>query len=122
MTYYGGRRRSGRPPSSPHWMDLRYAGTCYICSADLPKGTRAFWDPRDRTITCTNIECCKAAGLTEAKMLTFGSREMTEVRTATRWIPEDRGHVVVTRFAGGGVHYRNSRGRCEDAPCCGCCS
>ena len=27
-----------------------------------------------------------------------------------------------TRFAGGGESYRNPRGRCEDAPCCGCCS
>lgn len=27
-----------------------------------------------------------------------------------------------TRFAGGGESYRNARGRCEDAPCCGCCS
>ncbi len=27
-----------------------------------------------------------------------------------------------TRFSGGGEHYVNRRGRCEDAPCCGCCS
>lgn len=27
-----------------------------------------------------------------------------------------------TRFAGGGEAYTNKRGRCEDAPCCGCCS
>lgn len=27
-----------------------------------------------------------------------------------------------TRFSGGGESYRNVRGRCEDAPCCGCCS
>ena len=26
------------------------------------------------------------------------------------------------RFAGGGEAYQNKRGRCEDAPCCGCCS
>lgn len=27
-----------------------------------------------------------------------------------------------TRFAGGGESFTNYRGRCEDAPCCGCCS
>jgi hypothetical protein len=27
-----------------------------------------------------------------------------------------------TRFSGGGESYRNLKGRCEDAPCCGCCS
>jgi hypothetical protein len=26
-----------------------------------------------------------------------------------------------TRFAGGGEQWQNKRGRCEDAPCCGCC-
>lgn len=26
------------------------------------------------------------------------------------------------RFAGGGEWTQNRRGRCEDAPCCGCCS
>jgi len=26
------------------------------------------------------------------------------------------------RFTGGGEWYQNKRGRCEDAPCCGCCS
>ena len=29
---------------------------------------------------------------------------------------------VYSRFAGGGESYRNRNGRCEDAPCCGCCS
>lgn len=27
-----------------------------------------------------------------------------------------------TRFSGGGEMFRNPRDRCEDAPCCGCCS
>jgi hypothetical protein len=27
-----------------------------------------------------------------------------------------------TRFSTGAEVYRNPRGRCEDAPCCGCCS
>jgi len=28
----------------------------------------------------------------------------------------------VTRFAGGALIIRNQTGKCEDAPCCGCCS
>lgn len=27
-----------------------------------------------------------------------------------------------TRFSSGAEVYRNRNGRCEDAPCCGCCS
>jgi hypothetical protein len=29
---------------------------------------------------------------------------------------------TVTRFSSGAEVYTNRRGRCEDAPCCGCCS
>ena len=29
---------------------------------------------------------------------------------------------AVTRFSSGAEVYTNRRGRCEDAPCCGCCS
>jgi hypothetical protein len=34
----------------------------------------------------------------------------------------DYGRRGYSRFSGGGEMYRNPRGRCEDAPCCGCCS
>lgn len=27
-----------------------------------------------------------------------------------------------TRFSSGAESFQNRRGRCEDAPCCGCCS
>jgi len=30
--------------------------------------------------------------------------------------------VHVTRFSSGAEIHQNTRGRCEDAPCCGCCS
>ena len=30
--------------------------------------------------------------------------------------------INVTTFSSGDTVYQNSRGRCEDAPCCGCCS
>ena len=30
--------------------------------------------------------------------------------------------VAITFGATGATMYQNSRGRCEDAPCCGCCS
>lgn len=33
-----------------------------------------------------------------------------------------RGGSVLTRFNSGAETYVNRRGRCIDAPCCGCCS
>ena len=38
-----------------------------------------------------------------------------------RLLASDARHGVV-RFGSGAVIYRNPAGRCEDAPCCGCCS
>lgn len=32
------------------------------------------------------------------------------------------GEIIYTTFSSGETVYRNARGRCEDAPCCGCCS
>jgi hypothetical protein len=46
-----------------------------------------------------------------------------------RWKPvhlacnEARGAAVVaTTFSSGDTIYQNAAGRCEDAPCCGCCT
>jgi len=50
-------------------------------------------------------------------------------RVGRRWLVghlvcrEERGPaVLVTRFSSGQTIMRNRRGRCEDAPCCGCCT
>jgi len=42
--------------------------------------------------------------------------------TVTRraWLEEPGDTRVI--FNDGGTFYRNPRGRCEDAPCCGCCT
>ena len=37
------------------------------------------------------------------------------LRASTRAVSD---HIVI----GGQSYYRNRRGRCEDAPCCGCCT
>lgn len=38
------------------------------------------------------------------------------------YFTEQKDRTIVTTFSSGESVYRNSRGRCEDAPCCGCCS
>ncbi len=35
--------------------------------------------------------------------------------------PDGTPRVIETRTSGG-TFIRNARGRCEDAPCCGCCT
>lgn len=41
---------------------------------------------------------------------------------ARRIVREQPVRINEFRFSSGHVAYRNSRGRCEDAPCCGCCT
>jgi hypothetical protein len=63
----------------------------------------------------------------------FNAGDEIRYDTATRkaWIHEpgdmDRpytpaGVIVFNGQDGPTTHYRNPRGRCEDAPCCGCCT
>lgn len=39
-----------------------------------------------------------------------------------RWGRGSRYGSTYTRFSSGAEVFTNKRGRCEDAPCCGCCS
>lgn len=106
-------RRSA--PAKGRWMDLRYDGKCTAGEA-LPAGTRAFYDPRDRSVTCTNLDHAEAAGLTD-DVPVWGSntttRKLRDLRLAS-YVGE--GTPDPTRT------YRRSLGGCthEDYPCCGC--
>jgi hypothetical protein len=121
------RRRNGaRSTGGSRWMNLRYAGTCKVCGASIAVGASAFYDAGAKTVTCTAIDCADADGLTTEKALTGPWDKRTDLRvlSATRIgqpapVPA---RVIVSRFNSGAVAYVNSRGRCEDAPCCGCCS
>lgn len=120
------QRRRHTAPRPARWMDLKYAGRCQVCHATLPVGTRAFYDPRDRSVTCTSIECAKAAGITKQEW--HGSPVsgnwvdvLSETRLGTQvqhaeWTDDDyaRGHSATQTW-------KQRHGRCEDAPCCGCC-
>lgn len=121
MARYGGSRRSSAPRAG-RWMDLRYAGKCSVCGKGLAAGVWAFYEPSDRTVTCVELECAKQRGLTEE--VWHGSPvsgRYVEVLTATRRDFADQGTdpFVKTRSRG---YYGHDAGRCEDAPCCGCCS
>jgi hypothetical protein len=102
-------------------MDLRYAGTCKVCGARIAAGDRAYWDASARTVTCEAMACCEADGLTTNKPLTGPWDKRRDLRErAERRIgaaaPTDP--FAKTRSRG---YYGHDAGRCEDAPCCGCC-
>ena len=79
-------------------MTLRYAGKCRDCGIHLPAGSEGTWHGRGRGISCPDCG---------------GS---VDGRPA-------RGRVSnYATFSSGETVYQNRAGRCEDAPCCGCCS
>jgi hypothetical protein len=47
-------------------------------------------------------------------------------RSGRRWIVRHlacaKGPAVIEIRTSGGSFIRNAKGRCEDAPCCGCCT
>lgn len=125
MAYRNSYRRSGSSSSGrgSRWMPLRYAGICKVCGAAIAAGAVGYWDSSARTVTCERLDCADVDGLTEHTSLTgpWDKRTDTRVLRAQR-VGAPAPSVSVTRFSSGAVVYRNTRGRCEDAPCCGCCS
>lgn len=120
-----GYRRSSSGAGS-RWMPLRFAGTCKVCGEAIAKGDLAYWDASARTVTCESLDCCEADGLTTNKPLTGPWDKRTDIRERTDYrigsAAPTSPRVIATRFNSGAVVYQNVRGRCIDAPCCGCCS
>lgn len=117
-------RRYNGPPKPARWMELRYDGSCHVCGSAIVAGTRGFYDPESREVTCTDMVCAEKDGLTTEVLSwpnTYTKRLNTH-RVGPRAPSVTPTRVTTTRFNSGAVEYRNSRGRCEDAPCCGCCS
>lgn len=128
MSRYAGRRRSSSGAGS-RWMALRYAGTCKVCGTAIPQGETAYWDAAAKTTTCWDLACCEADGLTEHRSPSgpWDNPEGTVVRRDQRLgrpadVHPNAVRVIVTRFNSGAVVTQNANGRCEDAPCCGCCT
>ena len=128
------RYRNSPRRSSSRWMALRYAGVCKVCGTSLPVDARAFWDASARTVTCDALDCAEADGLTTTEPLTgpWDKRTDTRVLTESRVRPAAPAQFTAARFGSrkvytarlnsGAVVSVNANGRCEDAPCCGCCT
>lgn len=136
----GYRRGYGRSRSSAgqgsRWMRLRYAGSCKVCGEDIAAGELAYWDAGAKTVTCERNRwaCALADGLVEAEPGSTwvgnpnGVQRLRERRAGTaapvhpNAVHSTGPRVIVSRFNSGATVTMNARGRCEDAPCCGCCT
>ena len=83
--------------TTPRTMEARYRGTCLTCAGAIIPGD---------TITYAG------------RGLTYHAGECTDERNPDARPTSRRGRSTARPYYGAGRSYR---GRCEDAPCCGCC-
>lgn len=82
-------------------MTAKYRGRCAATGRAIRPGDPIIYDTQTR-----------AATLAEPDL---------DPETAGRYLASRK--TVSDTFTIGGAHYyRNKAGRCEDAPCCGCCT
>lgn len=75
-------------------MTAKYAGTCRKCNGRIRKGDK----------------------------IGFAGKGLAYHQECTQNVAGRQVAISETRFSSGAVMFTNSNGRCEDAPCCGCCS
>jgi len=99
-------------------MIARYPGTCRACGEAIRRGQTINFYGRGtvehQTCTQGRDEDAEEYGEDEAAGLEPGTLA-NDRRLAKQGLS-------VIRFSSGAVMTQNSRGRCEDAPCCGCCT
>ena len=79
-------------------MTSKYSGTCRQCGDSFPAGASINYDKTGgRGRKAEHVDCDTAASY-----------------------PQDRPIIEITTASG--TFYQRSGGRCEDAPCCGCCT
>ena len=88
-------------------MKARYPGKCADCGRRFAAGTPIDFDskaPRGRKAAHADCDEGSASDYGDYGSAAWNNRPIIEVRT------------------GSGTFYQRAGGRCEDAPCCGCCT
>lgn len=97
-------------------MQSKFPGNCRDCDARIMRGETISYHGRGNGVSCAQCIGQDRNEQDEDESAGFEPGTLASDRSLAR-----RGLTVV-RFSSGGSFTRSSRGRCEDAPCCGCCS
>ena len=94
-------------------MESRFSGKCRACGVRFPAGTLIEYDRTGaRGRKAAHVDCANPGGTLPVALeegygdygsAAWNNRPTIEIRTS------------------GGTFYQRAGGRCEDAPCCGCC-
>jgi hypothetical protein len=108
----------------PKTIIAKYPGKCFECGEPIKPGQPIKHYGR---LHNEHAECAD-----EREDDRSDGRDDDDREPGTTWPPsrceldDDRRQakagITVARFSSGAVITQNSRGRCEDAPCCGCCT
>lgn len=99
-------------------MQSKFPGTCRECNARVPRGATIVYHGRGAGITCQS--CAEGADDGEPVCEDTGAGLESGTLASDRQLA--RAGITCVRTSSGWSGTRNSRGRCEDAPCCGCCT
>lgn len=100
-------------------MTSKFDGVCRDCGFKVTRGSEIVYHGRGAGITCA---ACMSGQETEEEETPEDERAGLEAGTLASDRRLARQGLTVVRFSSGESMTRNSRGRCEDAPCCGCCT
>lgn len=89
-------------------MTARFASKCAATGAQIAAGDTIDYDRTTKRATLVK----KADGSQPQPAEPHGRYMRGRMRHGSNY----------ARFSSGAEVYQNKRGRCEDAPCCGCCS
>jgi hypothetical protein len=113
-------------------MESKYAGKCRACGVRFPAGTLIEYDRRGargrkaQHVDCENPLSGPPLALEEGAPGhgpgCYGECDGLYDCSAPAPAPASYQTVSYEVRTSGGTFYQNRGGRCEDAPCCGCCT
>jgi hypothetical protein len=101
-------------------MIAKYSGRCIKTGAVIRPGDSIIWHGRGRAeLTGADTIPAELAAVAELDP----ELDPESALAAGRYLATSMARGVSNVWnTGGREYYRNRRGRCEDAPCCGCCN
>jgi len=115
-------------------MTARYPGTCRRTGATITPGDIIDYDRRTRSTVLVmraspdgaapaDYPADPDASLAASIDPELAASDPDAAAAAGRYLRASMARGVSTVWSSGGrEYYRNRRGLCEDAPCCGCCN
>jgi hypothetical protein len=103
-------------------MQARYPGTCASTGRPIKPGDSILYDPKNKSAHIDDDQS-EAADMLSARILD-STLDNAEASAAGRYMRQAmaRWQSDIWRDSSGREYYRNKRGLCIDAPCCGCCN